>query len=423
MKNRIKIVFRVFSFNRLTFPLLLNVWERNGIDRHFDIRISDGDKTGRKEIGDLGRGDAVVYSFMTPHLPLIAGEIETMKKAFSPEQRPLLVAGGPHVSGEQKLALAIGLDRVFAGDGEDLFLRFGQDLLGGGSGRDPVVHEDEDRDAPWHSPAEWERYIPVSRYMRTMPPLEIMRGCFWKCRYCQTGTREPQFRSLDSVARYLEEAARRGTTRISFISPSALEFGASSARKVDPWAIDRVLALTRSRGFRFVEYGVFPSEIRPDTVTDDALAMLKRFVSNRKLTIGAQSGIDERLSFIARGHGTQEVERAVALANARGFRVNLDLIIAYPGETADERMESLAFFRKIGKRYRIHVQLHHFFPLAGSPLEFRFPSFLHEAERRAWRDLKREGIASDWWVEGEKNAKAYFGWLKRRFPDYRARYC
>ena len=183
-----------------------------------------------------------------------------------------------------------------------------------------------------------------------------------------------------------------------------------------------MLALTRSRGFRFVEYGVFPSEIRPDTVTDEALAMLKRFVSNRKLTIGAQSGMDARLSLIGRGHDTQEVERAVALANARGFRVNLDLIIAYPGETADERMTSLAFFRKLGKRYRLNVHLHHFFPLAGSPFEFRFPSFLGRAERQVWRTLKREGIASDWWVEGEKTATAYFGWLKRRFPDHWARY-
>ncbi len=417
MKNRIKVVFRVFPFNRLTFPLLLNVWESNGIDRHFEIRISEGDEAGRRDIGDLGRGDAIVYSFMTPHLPLIASEIEEMRKAFPPERRPLLVAGGPHVNGEQKLALAVGLDRVFAGDGEDLFLRFGQDLLAGGSARDPVVHEDNGT-----APATWERYIPVSRYMRTMPPLEIMRGCFWKCRYCQTGTRKPQFRSLESVDRFLEEAAKRGTTRISFISPSALEFGASSARQVDPGAIDRVLALTRSRGFRFVEYGVFPSEIRPDTVTDDALAMLKRFVSNCKLTIGAQSGMDARLSLIGRGHDTQEIERAVALANARGFRVNLDLIIAYPGETSGERMTSLAFFRKLGKRYRLHIHLHHFFPLAGSSFEFRFPSFLGKAERQVWRTLKREGIASDWWVEGEKNAKAYFGWLKRRFPEHWARY-
>ena len=418
MKNRIKIVFRVFPFNRLTFPLLLNVWEYHGIDRHFDIRIIEGDKAGQKEIGDLGRGDAIVYSFMTPHLPLIAAEIERVRKTFPPEQRPLLVAGGPHVSGEQELALKIGLDRVFAGDGEDLFLRFGQDLLAGGSGRDPVVHEDNGT-----APATWERYIPVSRYLKTMPPLEIMRGCFWKCRYCQTGTRKPLFRSLDSVDRYLEEATKRGINRISFISPSALEFGASSARQIDSGAIGWVLGLTRSRGFRFVEYGVFPSEIRPDTVTDDALAMLGRFVSNRKLTIGAQSGIDARLALIARGHDTHAVERAVALANARGFRVNLDLIIAYPGETADERMANLAFFRKIGKRYRLRVHVHHFFPLAGSPFEFRFPSFLNEAERQVWRTLKREGIASDWWVEGEKTAKAYFGWLKRRFPDHWARYC
>jgi radical SAM superfamily enzyme YgiQ (UPF0313 family) len=420
LRNKIKVVFRVFPFNRLTFPLLLNVWEQNGIDRCFDIRIWERD--GRKELGDLGRGDAIVYSFMTPHVPLIAAEIERLRKEFPPERRPLLAAGGPHVSGEQELALAIGLDRVFAGDGEDLFLRFGRDLLSGESGQDPVVHED--RGMPQHAPTAWERYIPVSRYMKTVPPLEIMRGCFWRCRYCQTGSRKPLFRSLDSVDRYLGEAANRGAKRISFISPSALEFGASGpgAGRFDPGPIDRLLALSRSRGFRFVEYGVFPSEIRPDTVTDDALALLERSVSNRKLTIGGQSGVDERLKLILRGHGTEEVERAVALANNRGFRVNLDLILAFPGETTNERAENADFIRRIGRRYRLRVQLHHFFPLSGSPFEFRLPSFLDDSERETWLKLKQEGVVTDWWAEGEKQALSYFRWLKRRFPRYSERY-
>ena len=36
-----RVFFRVFPGNRLTMPLLLNVWEKNGLDRHFDIRLAD----------------------------------------------------------------------------------------------------------------------------------------------------------------------------------------------------------------------------------------------------------------------------------------------------------------------------------------------------------------------------------------------
>ena len=59
-----RVIFRIFPFNRLTFPVLLNAWEQEGLDKHFDILITE-------EKPEPVSNDVIFYSFMTPHLPII----------------------------------------------------------------------------------------------------------------------------------------------------------------------------------------------------------------------------------------------------------------------------------------------------------------------------------------------------------------
>jgi B12-binding domain/radical SAM domain protein len=419
-----RIAFRVFSGNRLTIPLLLNVWEKSRLDRHFQILAVDsepGRLTGA-QLAALRGSDVCIYSFMTPHLPLIAAEVQALRPAG--RTRPLLVAGGAHVTGEQELARACGFDILFCGPGEENFLRFGRDLLAGIGARDHADQYPAVMTPPAGADAGqgWEEYFPFSRYMPTVPPLEIARGCFWKCRYCQTGGTRPSFRGPDSIARYLDELRRRGLPRVGFISPSALEFGCARPRRPDLERIEGLLHACRAAGFRFSEFGIFPSEIRPDTVNAEALRLLRRTVSNRRLTFGAQSASPARLAAIGRGHSAAAIENAVAAANEAGFAANLDFIIALPGETTADRRRLLETMSSLRKKYRVSFQLHHFFPLAGSAFALRLPSFLSADERRAFAALKKDGLASDWWREGERTVRDYFAWLERDFPDFFARF-
>ena len=32
--------------------------------------------------------------------------------------------------------------------------------------------------------------------------------------------------------------------------------------------------------------------------------------------------------------------------------------------------------------------------------------------------MKKNGLASDWWQEGERTAREYFAWLEHDFPEY-----
>ncbi|TFG79728.1 MAG: hypothetical protein E4H23_04905, partial [Chrysiogenales bacterium] len=129
MKKK-RVAFRIFSGNRLTLPLLLNVWEKNGLDRHFDIFFAAAEPgcLSAAQSAALQASDVCVFSFMTPHLPLFAAEIRSLRLAG--KSAPRLAAGGPHVSGDRELARACGFDILFSGAGEDSFLRFAHDLLG-----------------------------------------------------------------------------------------------------------------------------------------------------------------------------------------------------------------------------------------------------------------------------------------------------
>jgi B12-binding domain/radical SAM domain protein len=419
-KKKRRVIFRVFPGNRLTVPLLLAIWEKNGLDRCFDIQLADA-APGRLETcqtGPVRADDVFIYSFMTPHLPWVADEIGHLLSAS--EAFPLLAAGGPHASGDQELTRDCGFNVIFRGPGEKTFLQFGLDLASGKmtgpenrvyDGRVPPGAAATGQDATL-----WEDFIPVSAYFKTIPPLEITRGCSWACRYCQTGGGRPAFRSDESIGEYLEELRRRRMNRVGFISPSALEFGSQDRARPDLEKIAVLLEMCRAAGFRFIEYGIFPSELRPDTVSGAAASLLRGTVSNRCLTFGAQSASDERLAAIGRGHRVKDIVAAVEAANDAGFTANLDFIIALPGETAGDRRELLELMKKLRKKYRVYFQLHHFFPLAGSRFARRLPSYLSSAERQTFCDLKKNGLASDWWREGEKSVRGYFRWLEKKFP-------
>jgi len=386
----------------------LNAWEKNSIDREFEIIIRH-EPLSRT---DIRTNDVILYSFMTSVFPDIYAEIKEIK-----QKDVLIVGGGPHITGDQELPFKIGFDTLFVGPGERNFLQFGMDLLDNRPIRNLYQYENTA-----NAYADFNDYLPLTKYMKTIGPLEITRGCFWNCSYCITHLHSPWFRDINSIDTFYRHAKQRNLKRINFISPSSMEYGAPKPGQVNIQKIKEVLERAQSYEFPFVEYGIFPSEIRPDTLTDEGLALLRQYVSNKSVTIGAQSSLDTRLKDLHRGHTAAAVEPAVAIANAHGFTANLDFIVGYPDETQGERQANINYIKTLSKTYRIKAYLHFFIPLPGSAYGYRFPSFLSGEEKEQLHQLTSAGIATPGWIDNEKQALGYLNWLKEHFPAYYSRF-
>ena len=120
--------------------------------------------------------------------------------------------------------------------------------------------------------------------------IEITRGCVYACSFCQTPfafKARFRHRSVADVAAHVRTMRKGGARYVRFLSPTALSYG-SEDESVQLDAVEELLAATREalgEGGR-IYFGTFPSELRPEHVTPEALAVLRRWVDNDVLVIG-----------------------------------------------------------------------------------------------------------------------------------------
>jgi radical SAM superfamily enzyme YgiQ (UPF0313 family) len=116
-----------------------------------------------------------------------------------------------------------------------------------------------------------------------------------------------------------------------------------------------------------VYLGSFPSEVRPEMVTDDAIALIKRLAGNRNITIGAQSGSPRLLEKVRPGHTVDDVQRACEIVLRHGLVPNVDVIFGLPGETEADRKLTERLIEELSDRGAC-IRSHAFIPLPGTPL-------------------------------------------------------
>jgi len=76
-------------------------------------------------------------------------------------------------------------------------------------------------------------------------------------------------------------------------------------------------------------------EANPGDLDRERLEVLSRFGVNR-LSLGAQSFRQEKLTLLERAHRADDIGESVRLAREAGMRVSIDLIFAAPGETLEQ---------------------------------------------------------------------------------------
>jgi B12-binding domain/radical SAM domain protein len=246
----------------------------------------------------------------------------------------LHIAGGVHATAEPLDTLRAGFDLVCVGEGESTIVEVFHRLATGGDARAlaGVAHLDDAGRLVTHGPGPrrpLDDFPGFNARFYRWNPLEITRGCVYACTFCQTPTMfKARFRhrSVGDVRAHATAMARADARYMRFVTPTALSYG-SDDTEPNLAAVEALLAAVREAlgPHAKVYFGTFPSECRPEHVTPEALAILKRWCDNDSLILGAQSGSERLLDATRRGHTVADVIRAVEHCVAAGLRPHVDL--------------------------------------------------------------------------------------------------
>lgn len=367
----------VFLQSRMQSRMQSKTRNRNGKNGHGE-HPSLGDQV--RVLAAQQRRLVVAHSFMTPQLPQVLATMESLRPR---PDNVLLVAGGPHPSGDPLGTLEMGFDVVVVGEGELAFPKLLQRIFAGESYHDVpglaclqagghgggTARLTRLRRKGW---ADLDAYPPFSIRHNKLAAIEVTRGCPWACSFCQTPFflgGKMRYRSLEAILYWLRRAREeRGMRYARFISADIFCWGSPDGRNPDLEQVEKLLhAVSGLMGRENTFFGSFPSEVRPGSVSREGMALIKKYCVNDNVVIGAQSGSNRMLKQIHRGHTIEQVFAAAEIIVAAGLKCIVDFIFGLPGETAEDRALSVQAMERLAGMGAV-TSTHFFIPLAGTPL-------------------------------------------------------
>lgn len=333
------------------------------------------ERDGRALHGTAGpAGDVTCYSLNVANAPALIAEMAGTDC--------ITVAGGPHASACWR-ETALAADYVVVGEGERTLARLLDAIEAGSTAPVPGTATAAGGLVPPDHAVRLDAYPPFSRRKGY---LECSRGCPHACAYCQTPRLFPggmRHRSIDACV-----AAAQALPDVRFVTPNAFAYG-SDGRTPRFEKVRRLLeALARENAK--VWFGTFPSEVRPEFVTDEGLELVREFCANTRVHFGVQSGSDRVLAALGRGHTVADGLAAAERVLDHGFTPVVDVILGFPFEADGEQEETLALAEHLARRGCL-VHAHRFTPLPGTPLASRPARSLVPTARQRVGRLALEG--------------------------------
>jgi B12-binding domain/radical SAM domain protein len=401
-------------FNRTAIACLLAALEDIADDPHVCLRVARSADADRLDFRSSGGAEILCLSTMTVNAAAAVELHRKLKRRWGAAF--VSVCGGAHASGAPERLLAAGIDYCCPGEGEDVIRAVYRSVAQGGSlvAVPGLVHMKQGlvRGERAACPVDIGSISALPVRVRFPTHIEIGRGCRWACAYCQTprihGTCE-RYRTPVQVEEVVRRYAAFGMRDFRFLLPNALGYMSETPGVPNCDALEELLARSRKvcNGGRLF-LGSFPSEVRPDYVTEPALRVLRAGVSNAGLVIGGQSGSRKMLDSVRRGHSVEDIRAACRTGLECGFEVSVDLVVGFPAESGEDRAATLDLVEDLGAA-GVTTNMHFFVPLPGTPLVSARPVFLSPEERRRLDTFGQRGILRGRWRRQEQTAKLWTG--------------
>ena len=202
-------------------------------------------------------------------------------------------------------------------------------------------------------PLRWDLY-PIARFNRpiggrvkSIVPLEISRGCGFKCTFCNSPYNSK-----------LVKSAGMGSTRHSrFKSILRVEDNIIySIEKLNAdyfyFISETFLSMKRSYFYEFIEmykkYKIpFWMNTRPETVREDKIKMLSE-VGCERMSIGVECGNEDyRKRMLRRNYTNEKIISAFEIANKYGIKTSANVMIGLPEETREMIFDTIELVKRI----------------------------------------------------------------------------
>ncbi len=206
-------------------------------------------------------------------------------------------------------------------------------------------------------------YRPMAGKWYKMLPIETIRGCPYKCAYCNSPTQVDMYNDLSTGSFFRKKRADLVYKEASYFKE---ELG---AEYLYFWA-DTFLAMNNREFDEFCEMYQdirlpFWMQTRPETLTDDKVERLAN-VGLHRISFGVEHGNEAfRKEYLGRSFKNKDLIEKLKIPHKYGVQFSVNNITGFPLETRELAMDTVELNRHIVSD---NQNLYAFVPFHGTPL-------------------------------------------------------